>query len=319
MSDAHDHRAPARPETTHPLLWTAGMLFIVVLLAWWFATWMHAGRIEGRLHGPVPLPQAAAGEPDHLALIARHDQAVLDEGATLFTKNCAACHGANGDGNPAGMNPPPRNLRKDAWKNPKGGGPYGLYSVLTTGYGGSMPAFPALTPEQRYAIVHHMRETMVKTDNQANWVAADPEAVAKQIPPPGTGDAGTTPVAEETAVEGPRPDRIVLTTPVQPLMAGTARDAGITITRLRDWLAEARRQAPPQLTDGVTRLSSLVDSAPGLVAALRGAVRDDQQEVFIRLLAGSDGSGALRPTFSLSTNERLSELFAHLRRLEKPQ
>lgn len=317
MSDAPHHPAPAKPETTHPLLWTVGMLAIVVLLVWWFATWMQAGRAAGRKHGPIPLPQAAAGEPDHQALIARADQAVLDEGATLYARNCTACHGANGDGNPTNMNPPPRNLRKDAWKNPKGGGPYGLYTVLTVGYGGAMPGFPALTPEQRYAIVHHMRAAMIKPHNQANWVETDPEAIAKQIPPPGGGDAGTATVAADAVDDRPRPDRIAITAPVQPLMAGTAREAEAVIARLRTWLADARKPDAPHLAEPLTQLTGLVESSPGLVLALRGAVRDDQQEVFVRLLAGSDGSGTLRPAFSLASSERVTELFAHLRRLEK--
>lgn len=316
MSDAHHSSAPAKPETTHPLLWTVGMLAIIVLLAWWFAGWMHAGKAAGRKHGPLPLPLAAAGEPDHLALIARVDQAVLDEGAALYAKNCTACHGANGDGNPTNMNPPPRNLRKDAWKNPKGGGPYGLYSVLTAGYGGAMPGFPALSPEQRYAIVHHMRATMIKPHNQANWVEKDPEAIAKQIPPPGGGETAAAPV-EDAHDPRPRPDQIAIAAPVQPLMAGTAREADATLAGLRDWLAQARREPPPQLAAPLTQLASLVETSPGLMQALRGAVRANKQEAFVRQLAGSDGSGALRPAFALTSPDLLADLFAHLRRLEK--
>lgn len=50
---------------------------------------------------------------------------VRQAGAALFAKNCAICHGANGDGRGArqeGMNPPPANLTLPLWSDPGSAG-----------------------------------------------------------------------------------------------------------------------------------------------------------------------------------------------------
>lgn len=317
MSSSHDqHHAPERPEVTNPLLWTVGMLAIIAVLAWWFANWMNVGGIAARKHGPIPLPQAAVGEPDHLALIAKRDQSVVDEGAVLYGKNCAACHGANGDANPTNANPAPRNLRTEGWKNPKGGGPYGLYTVMSSGYGGSMPSFPALSPEQRYSVVHFIRETMVKPYNTANYIENDDEAIVKQIPPPGGGDAPAAHGGDEEESEHARPDHLAITQPILPLMAGTAHEAESERQRLQHWLNAARHDATPEVAASIDHLSPLAECQPGLLAALHKAVLSDQKDVFTRLLANSDGAGSLRPDTNLMPAAKITDLYARLRSVE---
>ena len=320
MSDAHAHARPDQPETTHALLWVVGLVAIIAVLVWWFAAWMWAGSVAGRKHGPIPLPQAAAGEPDHRVLIARRDQAVLDEGSLLFAKNCASCHGPNGDANPSNMNPPPRNLRKDAWKNAKGGGPYALYLVLTHGYGGGMPGFPAQTPAQRYALVHFMRETQVKAGNPSHYVEKDSDAVLATIPPPGPASGPKiSPMAEnENAAEGPRPEQFAAKDQILPLMTGVAKHDADEKMTLRQWIIAARQDASGELLGKITLLGELVERQPGLGRALRATVREEKSERFAALLAHGEGTAEVRPVFSLATSEQLSALFAHLRRLEKP-
>jgi hypothetical protein len=238
---------------------------------------------------------------------------VLDEGAVLFGKNCAACHGPNGDSNPTNLSPAPRNLRSDAMKNPKGAGPYGLYTVLTSGYGGSMPAFPALSPEQRYALVHHIRETLITPANKDHYVD-DSDAVKKTIPAPGGGDSA--PVVLGEAPER-FPERIEPKAPVLPLMAGTAAQADALRAELVAWAARAKATAPAELAAPAADFAALVERRPGLGQALRAAVQADDRADFTRLLAHEDGTGAMAPSFAL-LGSRLDALYTHLRSL-RPQ
>ena len=201
-------------------------------------------------------------------------------------------------------------IRKDAWKNPKGGGPYGLYLTLTNGYGGGMPGFPALSPEQRYAVAHYVRETMVKTDNKANYVA-DSDAVKKEIPPPG-GGGDSVPVAISEEPEIAR-EPVKITAPVLPLMAGMAQQETADRAALSTWLIKASANATPGQQESINHLSALVESAPAVVAALRQSIRMNHRDRFTALLADCDGSGIVHPYFALLPANRLGELFDHLR------
>jgi cytochrome c5 len=309
MSASHDDaHAPEPVELTSPLLWTVLMLAACATLAWWFFHWLGDGRVEGRRGERIPKAAAAAGEvePDHQKLIANRGQDVLDLGALVYGKNCASCHGAQGNSNPSNMSPPPRNFQADAFRGPLGGGPYALYTVVSHGLNG-MPAFPALTPEQRYAVVHYIRETWVKTANAKNYVDRDPPAVVAQIPPPGKAVEGGERVA---------PDRIEIKAPVQPLLAAIADDQAQAWNQCAAWLYAARRAAAgkPELAAAVKQLIALFDdqAEAGRVERVRQAVASGDRQAFTALLAGSDGSGEVRPYFSLLAEDQLAALFQFL-------
>ena len=301
---AHDEtQLPGQPELTHPLLWTVCLLTAIVVLAWWFFDWLASGRVDGRKHERLE-HHSVVGEPDHLKLIADRSPAVLTAGALLYAKNCASCHGANGVPGPAN-GAPPRNFHSDTFKNDLGGGPYGLYSVITKGYGSAMPSFPGLTAEQKYAIVHFVRETFVKVDDAKNYVAQDAESVTKQIPPPGAagGEGGGDKV---------RPDELEVAAPVQRLMAGLAKAEG---ARLHDdalWLAGALSATPPTQRALLVEIWHLERTRPGLVAEVRHAVSDGDQARFAALLTGADGSGVVRPVFALASADELAGAFTAL-------
>lgn len=84
-------------------------------------------------------------------------------GAQLFAVNCVACHGPNGDGTGrvagyfrAAKVPPPADLHRADIKAMTDGQ---LFWVITNGFGGYMPPFGDLiTPEQRWALVVHIRQ-----------------------------------------------------------------------------------------------------------------------------------------------------------------
>lgn len=85
---------------------------------------------------------------------------LIKQGKELYAVQCATCHGATGLGDgpaAAAFNPKPRNFTNPEWK--QGGTPAELYNTLVVGLG-SMPAFPTLSVEERWAVVHYVR-TMV--------------------------------------------------------------------------------------------------------------------------------------------------------------
>jgi mono/diheme cytochrome c family protein len=306
--DAHAHGAPDPAEITHPLLWTACLLGASLALVWWFFHFLIAGRVEGRRGELIPHAGhgAMAMEPDHAKLGADRSDDVIQRGALVYAKNCANCHGTTGDNPPSVAGTPPRNFRKDAFKGPLGGGPYGLYVVVTRGFG-SMPAFPSLSAADRYAVIHFVRETMVKTSNAKNYVAKDPDSVARQIPPPGAA-AAAEPVAR---------DLIEIKAPILPLLAGISEEEAVRSSQTGKWLEQARHEAGTReaLGNAVQQLITLAHERMGLAEQLHAAVGADNRVRFTALLAGSDGSGAVHPFFSLLPEDQLVGLFQFLKTL----
>jgi mono/diheme cytochrome c family protein len=300
--DAHAH-APEQPEVSHPLLWSVLIIGIMGFLAWLFFHYLFHGMNVARHHEKIEVHKAAEPEPDHEKLSKNTSPEMVDAGQAVYTAKCASCHGAQGNSNPSNLKPAPRNFHTDAWKNPNGGSPYALYLVLTKGMG-TMPAFPGLSPEQRYAVNHYITETWTKKDNAANYVAENPEALKKQIPAPGAaGEHG-----------GERhPERVEPKAPVRPLLAGLAKHGDEQVLALRGWAALARRGAKPEAVAVADRFVALVDAAPALALRVNEAVRANDRTRFDALLAGSDGSGAVRADFSLASADQLGGLFELLK------
>jgi high-affinity iron transporter len=99
----------------------------------------------------------------------------LAVGERLYQQECASCHGVNGDGNgplAAQLNPPPINFQEMSRQRERS--VWGLYSAITQGVEGTaMPAFDALSEEQRWALAFHVanypfRGTL-RSAGQALW------------------------------------------------------------------------------------------------------------------------------------------------------
>jgi cytochrome c oxidase cbb3-type subunit 3 len=90
--------------------------------------------------GPVLEDEGVAQVTQYvLALAAReHDAALAEKGKALFATNCAACHGAQGKGNPMLGS---ANLSNDVWLY--GGSPRAIEDSVRAGRNGLMPAHEA--------------------------------------------------------------------------------------------------------------------------------------------------------------------------------
>jgi mono/diheme cytochrome c family protein len=303
MSDAHDHgaHAPEPAELTNPFLWTAGLVAICGFLVWLFFHFLGEGRIAARGHERVHAQESRPAEPDHEKLAADKSQEVIEKGQQLYVKNCASCHGSDGTPPPgAGTGVPPRNFRTDAFKNPNGGGPYGIYSVISHGYG-AMPGILSVPPEGRYAVAHYIRETWVKKDNAANYAAQD------KVPLP-KGGGGAAVEKQYPPNEQPVPDTL------HPLMRVVSEQAAAEQQRIAGWLSAAESAADPATAGDVAILAAYVSRRQQLASALYQSARANDRERFVALVTAADCPGAANAELSLMPEPRMAALFDHVKK-----
>jgi high-affinity iron transporter len=91
----------------------------------------------------------------------------LSNAATLYQSNCAACHGAAGDGNgpqAGAFEPRPTNFQDHARQFERS--VYGLYNTISLGVEGtSMPAFGNLRADERWALAFYVSQ-FVSTEEE---------------------------------------------------------------------------------------------------------------------------------------------------------
>jgi mono/diheme cytochrome c family protein len=295
MSNSSAHDAP---EKSNPVIWTIGLLVIITILVAWFSRWFGSGVAEGRALGPIPKEAPKVGEPDHMALIAKRNQEVLDRGAIVYSQNCASCHGPNGDTNPLGTPIPPRNYHADKFKAPWGLGPYGMYKIVSEGLPGTgMMGMPTIKKEDRYAVVHFIRETWVKKDNPTQYQDDKADILATVPAPGGASEGPGIPPAQR-----PIPPEVR----VHPLMAGIADQTAAKTKAARAWLALAQTGAGKELTRDFEELEKLGDTRE--LIELHLAAMDRNRDRFIGLLING-ASGSFHPYFNLLGEKELGVLY----------
>ena len=117
-----------------------------------------------RCHDNLVRPGSAAAETDFAK--AREapvpgSSEIRKHGESLFQGLCARCHGKNGDGNgpfAPFLNPKPRDFAGRTFKQRVDASDIGLYRTLSLGINGTaMPAWSALSPSDRWALVHYVK------------------------------------------------------------------------------------------------------------------------------------------------------------------
>ena len=99
-------------------------------------------------------PAMAAKDPNPIPAT----PASINAGSALFTQNCEACHGADGQGDgPTGafLSPHPANLTTASfWKQGEGS----IFWKITTGHS-PMPSFQdSLSKEQRWDVINYLHQ-----------------------------------------------------------------------------------------------------------------------------------------------------------------
>lgn len=114
-------------------------------------------------------------QPDHAALIMGLNSENLEAGRVIYNSICITCHG---DQEKEGTLPTSRKFWEAEFKN--GNDPYSLYLTLGNGFG-QMPQFPFLSPQQRYDVIHYVREELVRPNNPQQYFAVSDDYL-KDLP-----------------------------------------------------------------------------------------------------------------------------------------
>jgi len=131
-----------------------------------------------------PLPEYEKNI-DHAGIIADLDDDAFDRGERIYDRVCANCHGTH---DREGSLPTSPRFAKSKLKN--GTDPYRMYQTVTHGYG-LMVAQRWMVPQQKYDVVHFIREEYFREDNPDQYVKVDNEYLEKL--PKGT-ERGPEPV-----------------------------------------------------------------------------------------------------------------------------
>ena len=119
----------------------------------------------------TPLP-AYESRIDHAGLVGSWDSDALERGADTYRLHCASCHGTvDAEGSM------PTSLRFAAGRFKHGHDPLTMYQTLTHGYGMMNPQ-RWMVPQQKYEVIHYIREHFLKEHNPEQYFQVTPEYVA---------------------------------------------------------------------------------------------------------------------------------------------
>lgn len=123
-------------------------------------------RPAASLLAPPPLPEYEK-DLDHAGLIRALDAGSLKRGEAIYVRVCANCHGTLKE-----QGSMPTSLRFAEGKFKNGADPYRTYQTLTHGFG-MMTAQSWMVPQQKYDVIHYVRESYLKSHNPTQYVKVD--------------------------------------------------------------------------------------------------------------------------------------------------
>lgn len=106
---------------------------------------------------------------DHAAIVSAWGEGSLREGAAIYESLCILCHG---DADKPGSLPTATRFAQGGFRN--GADPYSMYLTLTHGFG-QMTAQPQFTTAQKYAVIHHIRETYLRHHQGPGFTEITPD------------------------------------------------------------------------------------------------------------------------------------------------
>jgi putative heme-binding domain-containing protein len=130
-----------------------------------------------------PLPEYES-RIDHAGLIRNLDDDAMKRGESTYRLRCATCHGTT---EVEGSMPTSLRFAEGTFKN--GNDPYQMYQTLTHGFGMMNPQ-RWMVPQQKYEVIHYIREHFLKSKNPKQFFRVTDDYVASlpagnsQGPPP---------------------------------------------------------------------------------------------------------------------------------------
>jgi cytochrome c5 len=110
---------------------------------------------------------------DHAKLIKRTDKKTIQQGRKIYDNVCMNCHG-----NIKQIGSIPTSLRFAQGQFQHGSDPHTMYQTLTRGWR-AMPPQPQLTPREKYAVIHYIRDQYLKKHNPSQLFKVTAEYLAK--------------------------------------------------------------------------------------------------------------------------------------------
>lgn len=193
------HSAASLKEKSSPfifipiLLISMYLVYLVVNVA--YNIGVEEGQIVATYRGPVQEEDDEAQVFNHQQLV-KPSEELVNLGNSVYRANCASCHGSEGLGNGAAgqnLSVKPRSFKDapETWTN--GASSISMYNTLENGLG-QMPNFPALNPEQKYAVIHYIHAEFMDGEYPENT-----EEQLASLPAPSAGGGGVNidPYVEE--------------------------------------------------------------------------------------------------------------------------
>lgn len=118
------------------------------------------------LYAARPLPEYEQ-HIDHAGMIASLNGDSYRRGEAIYSRVCANCHGTHR--RPGSL---PTSLRFATGKFKNGNDPFTMYQTLTRGFGMMVPQ-AWMVPQQKYDVIHYIREAYLKRDNPSQYFAVD--------------------------------------------------------------------------------------------------------------------------------------------------
>ncbi len=109
---------------------------------------------------------------DHAAMIADLDDAAFKRGQAIYNRLCVNCHGTHDK--PGSL---PTSLKFASGKFRNGSDPHTMYQTLTRGFG-MMVAQTWMVPQQKYDVIHYVREAYLKSHNATQLHSVTDEYLA---------------------------------------------------------------------------------------------------------------------------------------------
>ncbi|MEI8021422.1 MAG: DUF6797 domain-containing protein, partial [Schlesneria sp.] len=109
---------------------------------------------------------------DHASLLRDLDDKAFQRGEAIYSRLCVNCHGTKDQ--PGSL---PTSLKFAQGKFKNGNDPYRMYHTLTHGFGLMAPQ-TWMVPQQKYDVIHYVRETYLKPHNPSQYATIDAEYLA---------------------------------------------------------------------------------------------------------------------------------------------
>lgn len=109
---------------------------------------------------------------DHAELAGGWNAGSLEEGRRIYETLCVVCHGTIEQ---PGSLPTALRFAEGPFKN--GADPYSMFVTLTKGFNQMVPQ-PQYTTAQKYAVIHYIRETFLRTHNPTQFTETTPAYLA---------------------------------------------------------------------------------------------------------------------------------------------